>query len=133
MASQHSRDYQPRKGNSIADSLDQDTCRSESWRSNIRATEIVYHTADCDIASTDDCLAQDQRSRIVSRIPHFCSNTEKGRGACIGKYQRTDGGHGVCEAWLFEQLVVRYPDCIFRCSCRSILYTHGDCKDDDYV
>jgi hypothetical protein len=106
MAGQHSSDYQSRKCDSITDSLDQDTCGSESWRSNIRATEIVYHTADCDIAGTDDCLAQDQRSRIVSRIPHFCCNTEKSRGACISKDQRTDGRHSVGEAWLFEELVV---------------------------
>lgn len=106
MASQHSRDYQPRKGNSVADSLNQDTCRPKSWRGNIRATEIIYHTANCNVAGTDDCLAQDQRSRIVSRIPHFCSNTEKGWGTCISKDQRTDSGHSVGEAWLFEELVV---------------------------
>lgn len=119
-----------RKSNTIRYSLDQRARRSQSRRGNHRSTVIVYNYADDKVDDGWDDLADQKRTGEVSRITHFCSNSEIGGCRRAGKNKRWDCRYAICKRWIIGDLVVWNPS--LRHGRWSVLHTNTNCYNENF-
>jgi hypothetical protein len=125
------RDDKTGKSQSVGDSLDGLTSRSESRRSNVGAAVVVDNNTDDNVDDGNDSLAKDQSLLVVLGLTHLGSNGEEDGSSAVGKDEGGDGRHGLGEGGRVEELVVGLPDTILRGKIGALLNTNSDSDDED--
>lgn len=67
----------------------------------------------------------------MAGLAHLCCNGEEGGSTSVREHDGTNGGDGVGEAGVTNDLVVGNPDGIFGCGTGAILNTDSDGDDED--
>lgn len=114
MNEQHYSHKKAWNGKAIADLLHSGASGTKSRRGNIRTAEVVDYNTDGDVDSSHAALADDQRASIVFGVAHLRHDREERRCTGVGEDNRGHSSYGFTECGIGNNLVVRYPDSLFR-------------------
>lgn len=131
MASDHLRNQQSRKRDSIAHLLDQITSRPQSRRSNVGPAEIIHDDADDEVHGKNGRLADEHRSRVVLWVFHLCCDREESWGSGEGEDDGGDGGHRLGEVGVGNDLVVWNEWAFLGSGCRAVCKANRYGHDED--